>query len=106
MVDAAGGDPPHSKQPGSADGHGALCQPALQDPQRALGTQVAKPPLDSTFPVLLAQLDVEGFEAMLQQWIAAQPGVNNPVDTLVCDGKTLRGQLLKSQQGQRVLSLR
>ena len=40
---------------------------------------------------LLAQLDVEGFEALLQQWIAAQPGVSDTVDTLVCDGKTLRG---------------
>jgi hypothetical protein len=37
-----------------------------------LGTQVAKPPSDSTFRLLLAQLDVEGFEALLQQWIAAQ----------------------------------
>lgn len=36
-----------------------------------LGTHVAKPPSDSTFLLLLAQLDVEGFEAMLQQWMAA-----------------------------------
>ena len=38
-----------------------------------------------------AQLDVEGFEALLQQWMAAQPGVAETVDALVCDGKTLRG---------------
>ncbi len=30
-----------------------------------LGILVAKPPLDSTFRLLLAQLDVEGFEALL-----------------------------------------
>ena len=31
-----------------------------------LGTHVAKPPSDSTFRLLLAQLDVEGFEGLLQ----------------------------------------
>lgn len=64
-----------------------------------LGTQVAKPPSDSTFRLLLAQLDVEGFEALLQQWIAAQPGVSDTVDTLVCDGKTLRGSIAETASG-------
>jgi hypothetical protein len=54
-----------------------------------LGTQIARPPSDSTFRLLLAQLDVDGFEALLQQWMAAQPGVSETVDTLICDGKTL-----------------
>ena len=40
-----------------------------------LGTHIAKSPSDSTFRWLLSQLDVEGFESLLQQWIAAQPGV-------------------------------
>jgi hypothetical protein len=64
-----------------------------------LSTQVAKPPSDSTFRLLLAQLDVEGFEALLQQWIAAQPGVSDTVDTLVCDGKTLRGSIAETASG-------
>jgi hypothetical protein len=64
-----------------------------------LGTDVAKPPSDSTFRLLLAQLDVEGFEALLQQWIAAQPGVTDTVDTLVCDGKTLRGSIAETASG-------
>jgi hypothetical protein len=64
-----------------------------------LGTDVAKPPSDSTFRLLLAQLDVEGFEALLQQWIAAQPGVSDTVDTLVCDGKTLRGSIAETASG-------
>ena len=34
---------------------------------KMLGTHVAKPPSDSTFRLLLAQLDVEGFEGLLQQ---------------------------------------
>ena len=58
-----------------------------------LGTDFAKPPSDSTFRLLLAQLDVKGFEALLQQWTAAQPGVTDTVYTLVCDGKTLRGSI-------------
>jgi hypothetical protein len=37
-------------------------------------------PSDSTFRLLLAQLDVEGFEGLLQQWMAAQPGVTETVD--------------------------
>jgi hypothetical protein len=64
-----------------------------------LGTHVAKPPSDSTFRLLLAQLDVEGFEALLQQWMAAQPGVAETVDALVCDGKTLRGSIAENASG-------
>ena len=64
-----------------------------------LGTHVAKPPSDSTFRLLLAQLDVEGFEGLLQQWMAAQPGVTETVDTLVCDGKTLRGSIDETASG-------
>jgi hypothetical protein len=100
VVDAAGGDPCHSQQPGFADGHGAFCQTAPQDPQRAAWHPGRlTPPSDSTFRLLLAQLDVEGFEALLQQWIAAQPGVSDTVDTLVCDGKTLRGSIAETATG-------
>jgi hypothetical protein len=69
-----------------------------------LGTHVAKPPSDSTFRLLLAQLDVGGFEGLLQQWMAAQPGVTETVDTLVCDGKTLRGSIDESASGAARLS--
>jgi len=64
-----------------------------------LGTQITKPPSDSTFRLLLAQLDVDSFEALLQQWMAAQPGVSETVDTLICDGKTLRGSISKTASG-------
>ena len=64
-----------------------------------LGTHIAKSPSDSTFRWLLSQLDVEGFESLLQQWIAAQPGVPEVVDTLVCDGKTLRGSIAENASG-------
>jgi hypothetical protein len=61
------------------------------------GTHIANPPSDSTFRLLLAQPDVDGFEALLQQWMAAQPGVTESVDTLVCDGETLRGYDLSNR---------
>ena len=64
-----------------------------------LGTHIAKSPSDSTFRWLLSQLDVEGVESLLQQWIAAQPGVPEVVDTLVCDGKTLRGSIAENASG-------
>jgi hypothetical protein len=71
-----------------------------------LGTHIAKPPSDSTFRLLLAQLDVEGFEVLLQQWMAAQPGVTDTVETLVCDGKTLRGSIDQTASGAARYGLR
>ena len=64
-----------------------------------LSTHIAKPPSDSTFRLLLSQLDVDGFDTLLQQWMAAQPGVTESVDTLVCDGKTLRGSIDQTASG-------
>jgi len=64
-----------------------------------LGTHIAKSPSDSTFRWLLMQLDVERFETLLQQWMAAQPGVGESVETLVCDGKTLRGSIAETASG-------
>jgi hypothetical protein len=49
--------------------------------------------------LLFSQLDVDGFEALLQQWMAAQPGVTETVDTLVTDGKTLRGSIDQTASG-------
>ncbi len=51
-----------------------------------LGTQIAKSPSALTFHWLLMQLDVERFETLEQQWMAAQPGTTDTVETLVCDG--------------------
>jgi hypothetical protein len=64
-----------------------------------LGTDFAKEPSDSTFRVLLAQLDVAGFETLLRDWMATQPGVAEGLDTLVCDGKTLRGSIDETATG-------
>jgi hypothetical protein len=65
-----------------------------------LGTDFGKSPSDSTFRLLLAQLDVPGFETLLRDWMAAQPGVAEETDTLVCDGKTLRrGSIAENDSG-------
>jgi hypothetical protein len=64
-----------------------------------LGTEFGKSPSDSTFRLLLAQLDVPGFETLLCDWMGAQSGVAEELDTLVCDGKTLRGSIAESASG-------
>ena len=63
-----------------------------------LGTDFGKSPSDSTFRLLLAQLDVAGFESLLRNWMTAQPGVTD-LDALVCDGKTLRGSIAETDSG-------
>ena len=64
-----------------------------------LGVDFGKTPSDSTFRLLLAQLDVDAFEALLKGWMAAQPGVAEGLDSLVCDGKTLRGSISETPSG-------
>jgi hypothetical protein len=67
-----------------------------------LGTDFGKEPSDSTFRLLLSQLDVAGFETLLRQWMSAQPGVAEGLETLVCDGKTLRGSIADTDSGAAI----
>ena len=71
-----------------------------------LGTDFGKSLSDSTFRLLLAQLDLPGFETPLRDWMAAQPGVAEGLDTLVCDGKTLRGSMAETATGAARYGLR
>lgn len=64
-----------------------------------LGTDFGKKPSDSTFRLLLSQLDVAGYETLLRQWMSAQSGFAEGLDTLVCDGKTLRGSIAETDSG-------
>ena len=64
-----------------------------------LGTDFSKSPSDSTFRLQLAQLDVDGFELLLRDWMAAQPGVAEEIDNLLCDSKTLRGSIDQTASG-------
>jgi hypothetical protein len=71
-----------------------------------LGTDFGKSPSDSTFRLLLAQLDVPGFATSLRDWMVAQPGVAEGLETLVCDGKTLRGSIAENDTGAARYGLR
>jgi hypothetical protein len=64
-----------------------------------LGTDFGKSPSDSTFRLLLAQLDVPDFETLLRDWMAAKPSVVEETATLLCVGKTLRGSIAESASG-------
>ncbi len=64
-----------------------------------LGTDFGKEPSDSTFRLLLSKLKVAGFESLLCQWMSGQSGVAEGVDTLVSDGKTLRGSIAETDCG-------
>jgi hypothetical protein len=63
------------------------------------GTHIGKPPSDPTFRLLLAQLDVEGFERLLQAWMISQNGDCESVDTLVCVCNTPRGSIAENASG-------
>ena len=71
----------------------------LQTLNALLGTDFGKSPSDSTFRLLLAQLDLPGFETLLRDWMVAQPGVAAELDTLVSYGKVLRGSIAESDCG-------
>jgi len=64
-----------------------------------LGADFGNSLADSTFRLLLAQLDVPGFETLLRELMAAQPGVADELDARVCDGKTLRGSIAENNSG-------
>lgn len=68
----------------------------LQTRNALLSTDFGKSPSDATLRLLLAQLDVAGVERLLRDWMAAQPGVAETLNTLVCDGKALRGSITET----------
>ena len=65
-----------------------------------LGSDSGQSPSDSTLRLLLAQLVVTGLVTLLRNWMAAQPGMAEELDTLVSDGKTLRGSTDASSEIQ------
>ena len=68
-----------------------------------LGTNFSRDPSDPTFRLVLSQRDVAGFETLLSQWMTAQPGVAEGLETLVCDGKTLRNSIAETDSGAAIL---
>jgi len=64
-----------------------------------LGAAFTTSPSDSTLRLLLAQLDVDGCEHLLRDWMAAQRGLAEEFDNLVWNGKTLRGSIDETASG-------
>jgi hypothetical protein len=64
-----------------------------------LGTHIFKSPSDSTFRLLLAQLDVERFEGLLRNWISARLSHLGPIDSLIGDGKKHRSSIAENASG-------
>jgi len=58
-----------------------------------LGSDFSKSPSDVAFQLLLYQLILSGLEGLLRALTPAQPCVAKQLDTLVSDGKTLRGSI-------------
>jgi len=66
----------------------------------AFGTELRRPPSDSSFRYFSHQVDVAALCAAFRDWMIAQIPVGAvDLDPLVCDGKTLRGSIDPSGGG-------
>ena len=66
----------------------------------ALGLELRRPPSDSAFRYFFRQVDVASLCAAIRDWTIAQiPGGAADLDQLVCDGKTLRGSAIETEEG-------
>lgn len=67
---------------------------------QALGLEYRRWPSDATFLYLFNKAQLQGFGQVLQAWMISQiPGGAEGVDQLVCDGKTLRGSAIETEEG-------
>ncbi|QNI71047.1 ISAs1 family transposase [Cyanobium sp. NS01] len=67
---------------------------------RALGLGFKRWPSDATFLYLFNKAHLQEFGQVLQAWMISQiPGGAHGLDQLVCDGKTLRGSAIETDDG-------
>jgi hypothetical protein len=67
---------------------------------QALGLEYRRWPSDATFLYLFNKAHLQGFGQVLQAWMISQiPGGAEGLDQLVCDGKTLRGSAIETEEG-------
>jgi len=67
---------------------------------QALGLNFKRWPSDATFLYLFNKAHLQEFGEVLQAWMISQiPGGANGLDQLVCDGKTLRGSAIETDDG-------
>jgi hypothetical protein len=66
----------------------------------ALGLEYKRWPSDATFLYLFNKAHLQEFGQVLQAWMINQiPGGADGLDQLVCDGKTLRGSAVETEDG-------
>ena len=58
---------------------------------RRLGLSLKRSPSDTAFRALFEKLDPQQFNQVLQRWMLNHPTLQEPLESLLCDGKTLRG---------------
>jgi hypothetical protein len=67
---------------------------------QALGLEYKRWPSDATFLYLFNKAHLQEFGQVLQAWMISQiPGGADGLDQLVCDGKTLRGSAIETDDG-------
>jgi hypothetical protein len=67
---------------------------------QALGLDFKRWPSDATFLYLFNKAHLQDFSEVLQAWMISQiPGGAEGLDQLVCDGKTLRGSAIETEDG-------
>jgi hypothetical protein len=67
---------------------------------QALGLDFKRWPSDATFLYLFNKAHLQEFGQVLQAWMMSQiPGGADGLDQLVCDGKTLRGSAIETDDG-------
>ena len=67
---------------------------------QALGLRYRRWPSDASYLYLLNKAHLQGFGQVLQAWMISQiPGGAEGLDQLVCDGKTLRGAAVETENG-------
>jgi hypothetical protein len=67
---------------------------------QVLGLEFKRWPSDATFLYLFNKAHLQEFGQVLQAWMISQiPGGAEALDQLVCDGKTLRGSAVETEDG-------
>jgi hypothetical protein len=67
---------------------------------QALDLNFKRWPSDATFLYLFNKAHLQEFGQVLQAWMISQiPGGADGLDQLVCDGKTLRGSAIETEEG-------
>ena len=72
-----------------------------EDLNQALGVDFKRWPSDATFLYLFNKAHLQQFGDVLQAWMIRQiPGGSEGLEQLVCDGKTLRGSAIETEDGK------